>query len=56
MERRGKAVIFKNNKPTFVVLDIDKADYINISDDGEIDVVAARILRKFRPVFDQLAK
>lgn len=55
-EKSGEAVIFKNNKPKFVVLDIDRTDYINISDDEKIDVVAARILKKFRPAFEELAK
>ena len=55
-ERNGEAVIFKNNKPKFIVLDIDKADYINLSDDEKIDIVAARILKKFRPAFEELAK
>lgn len=55
-EKSGEAVIFKNNKPKFVVLDIDRTDYINISDDEKIDVVAARILKKFKPAFEELAK
>lgn len=55
-EKSGEAVIFKNNKPKYVVLDIDRTDYINISDDEKIDVVAARILKKFRPAFEELAK
>lgn len=56
VEKSGEAVIFKNNKPKFVVIDIDRADYIDISDDEKIDVVAARILKKFKPAFEELAK
>ena len=48
-EKRGEAVIFKNNKPKFIVLDIEQSDYIDITDDEKIDIVAARILKKFRP-------
>ncbi|MBQ2662830.1 MAG: type II toxin-antitoxin system Phd/YefM family antitoxin [Clostridia bacterium] len=55
-ERSGEAVIFKNNKPKFIVLDIDKAGYIDLSDDEKIDIVAARVLKKFRPAFEELAK
>lgn len=55
-EKSGEAIIFKNNKPKFVVLDIEKTDYINISDDEKIDIMAARILKKFRPAFEELAK
>ncbi|MBQ7574321.1 MAG: type II toxin-antitoxin system Phd/YefM family antitoxin [Clostridia bacterium] len=56
VEKSGEAVIFKNNKPKFVVIDIDRTDYIDISDDEKIDVVAARILKKFKPAFEELAK
>ena len=55
-EKRGEAVIFKNNKPKFIVLDIEQSDYIAITDDEKIDIVAARILKKFRPAFEELAK
>ena len=55
-EKRGEAVIFKNNKPKFIVLDIEQSDYIDITDDEKIDIVAARILKKFRPAFEELAK
>ena len=55
-EKRGAAVIFKNNKPKFIVLDIEQSDYIDITDDEKIDIVAARILKKFRPAFEELAK
>ena len=56
VEKSGEAVIFKNNKPKFVVIDIDRTDYIDISDDEKIDVVAARILKKFKSAFEELAK
>lgn len=55
-EESGEAVIFKNNRPKFVILDIEKTDYIDISDDEKIDIVAARILKKFKPAFEELAK
>ena len=55
-EKRGEAVIFKNNKPKFIVLDIEQSDYIDITDDEKIDIVASRILKKFRPAFEELAK
>ena len=55
-EKRGEAVIFKNNKPKFIVLDIEQSDYIDITDDEKIDIVAARILKKFRPAFEELSK
>ena len=55
-ESNGQAVIFKNNKPKFLIIDIDSNSYFDITDDEKIDIFAARILRKFRPAFEELAK
>ncbi|HIU57306.1 MAG TPA: type II toxin-antitoxin system Phd/YefM family antitoxin [Candidatus Ornithomonoglobus merdipullorum] len=55
-EKSGEAVIFKNNKPKFIVIDVENSDYIELSDDEKIDIVAARILKKYRPAFEELAK
>ena len=55
-ERNGQAVIFKNNKPKFLVIDIDSNDYFEITDDEKIDVAAKRILNRYKPAFKELAK
>lgn len=55
-ETNGQAVIFKNNKPKYVLTDIDASDYFAITDDEKIDVAAQRILKRFKPAFEELAK
>ena len=55
-EKNGKAVIFKNNKPKYILLDIESNPIIEMTDDEKIDFVAARILKKYRPAFEELAK
>ena len=55
-EKEGQAVIFKNNKPKYVLLDIESNPIFDMTDDEKIDVVAARILKKFKPAFLELAK
>ena len=45
-ENNGQAVIFKNNKPKFLL----------ITDDEKIDVAAKRIMNRFKPAFKELAK
>ena len=55
-EREGQAVIFKNNKPKYVLLDVESNPIFDMTDDEKIDVVAARILKKFKPAFLELAK
>ena len=52
----GELYIFKNNKPKYKLVDIDKDSTIEMSDDEKIDFVAARILKIYRPAFEELAK
>lgn len=55
-EKSGQAVIFKNNHPKFLLIDLEHSPVLELSDDEKIDVVAARILARFRPAFEELAK
>ena len=55
-ESNGQAVIFKNNKPKFLLIDIDSNSYFDITDDERIDVAAKRIMNRFKPAFKELAK
>jgi antitoxin Phd len=55
-DKNGQVVIFKNNKPKYVLLDIESNPIIEMTDDEKIDFVAARILKKYRPAFEELAK
>ena len=55
-EINGQAVIFKNNKPKFLLIDVESDSYFDITDDEKIDVAAKRILNRFKPAFKELAK
>ncbi len=55
-ESNGKAVIFKNNKPKFLLIDVESDSYFDITDDEKIDVAAKRVMSRFRPAFEELAK
>lgn len=55
-EKHGQAVIFKNNRPKYMVIDLEDSPMLELTDDEKIDIVAARILKKFRPAFEELAK
>ena len=56
VEKSGHAVIFKNNRPKFMLVDLENSPILDMTDDEKIDVVAARILRRFKPAFEELAK
>ena len=55
-EKNGQAVIFKNNRPKYMVIDLENSPILELTDDEKIDIVAARILKRFKPAFEELAK
>ena len=55
-EKNGQAVIFKNNRPKFPLIDLESNPTLEMADDEEIDFVARRILTQYRNAFLELAK
>lgn len=55
-EKNGQAVIFKNNKPKYLLVDVESNPLLDMTDDEKIDVVAARIMKRYRSAFLELAK
>lgn len=55
-DKHGEAIIFRNNRPKYRLVDLDREPTFELSDDEMIDVAAARILRRYRPAFEELAK
>ena len=56
VDEQGEIYIFKNNRPKYKLVDIEQDTNIEMTDDEKIDFVAARILRLYRPAFEELAK
>lgn len=55
-EKRGRAVVFKNNRPKYLVIDLDTEPQIEMTEDEKFEFVAARILREHKAAFEELAK
>ena len=55
-DANGQAVIFKNNKPKYLLIDMESTPYFEMTDDEKIDVISARILKKYHAAFEELAK
>ena len=55
-EKKGHVVIFKNNRPKLLVIDLDTEPQIDMTEDEKFEFVAARILREHRAAFEELAK
>lgn len=56
VDKAGEIYIFKNNKPKYKLVDIESDSSIEMSEDEKIDFIAARILKKYRRAFEELAK
>jgi antitoxin Phd len=55
-EKTGRAVVFKNNRPKYLVIDLDVEPQIEMTEDEKITFVAERILREHKAAFQELAK
>ena len=55
-ETLGRVVVFKNNRPKYLLIDLDTEPQIEMTEDEKLDFVAARILREHRSAFEELAK
>ena len=56
VDKQGELYIFKNNRPKYMVIDLESSPMLELTDDEKIDIVAARILKRFKPAFEELAK
>lgn len=55
-DKQGSVVVFKNNKPKYMLINLENNPLIYLTDDEKIDVVAKRVLEKHRKAFEELAK
>lgn len=55
-DRVGEVYIFKNNKPKYKLVDLDSDCSVKMTAEEKIDFVAARVLKKYRAAFEELAK
>ena len=53
-EKKGHIVVFKNNRPKLLVIDLDTEPQIEMTEDEKFDFVASRILRDHRAAFESL--
>ena len=57
VDRNGEAVVFKNNRPKYLVVNMENNDYLfDLTEDEKIDIIAKRVLNKYIGAFKELAK
>lgn len=55
-ETEGRVVIYEDNRPKYMLVDLEHVPIRDLTDDEKIDVAAARILNRYRSAFEELAK
>ena len=55
-DRDGKSIIFRNNRPKYILIDLDGDGYLDLTEDERIDVVAKRVMKHHKAAFLELAK
>lgn len=56
VDKTGKAVIMKGNRPKYLLMDIEADPRLLLSDDELIGISATRIFKNHRAAFEELAK
>ncbi len=54
--KKSGAVAMKNDRPVYLPIDPGNGVSREMSDDEKIDAAAARIMKRYRPAFLELAK
>lgn len=55
-QQNGEVILKENEQPRYRLIDMEQVTEIEMTDDEKIDFVAARILKKYRRAFEELAK
>ncbi len=55
-DETGAALVFKNNRPKYKLINLEVEPDLELTDDEKIDIVARRIMKRFKPAFLELAK
>lgn len=55
-DEAGSAIVFKNNRPKYKLVNLELEPDLELTDDEKIDIVARRIMQRYKPAFMELAK
>ena len=56
VDERGSAVILKNNKPRYLVVEFSQAETMQETKDEDILKISKRLISKNREAYEELAK
>jgi len=53
----GSVVILKNNKPKYLLIDLEQESLIyDLTDEEKIEIASKRIMKQYKPAYEELAK
>ncbi|MBQ3194524.1 MAG: type II toxin-antitoxin system Phd/YefM family antitoxin [Oscillospiraceae bacterium] len=53
----GRVVILKDNKPKYLLIDLEQETLIyDLTEEEKLEIAAKRIMRQYKPTFEDLAK
>lgn len=57
VERAGEAMVLKNNKPKYLVVDVENENYIfDLTEDERVEIIGKRVLNKYINAFKELGR
>ena len=55
-DKMGAEIIFEDGRSKYRLIDLEQNLDLELTEEEAIDIVAARILKRYRPAFEELAK
>ena len=55
-DENGKVTIVENNKPKYIVINLENENYLELTDEEKLEIVAKRILKEHKKAFEVLGQ
>ena len=57
VDKYGRVVILKDNKPKYLLIDLEQETLIHdLTDEEKLEIASKRILNQYKPAFEELTK
>ena len=56
VDQNGSAVIMKNNRPRYLIVNFEETDSIQMASDTDVSAISKRLIKQNRKAYEELAK
>ena len=56
VDKNGSAIIMKNNKPRYLILDFSEVETMQMASDADVMNISKDLIRKNKKAYEELAK